>query len=159
MLEDERSEFVCDQIQRRTFTALTSTLAEGTCPEWHEGGQQGSQDDFASIVQWNVRKVGELCQKLAGMPEANGLSVLDNSVIFMGAGLEGSLESADRLPAFTVGGGGGRLKTDQHIELGKRPLRDFYFTLMNGVYDMGVSNFGVNLTGAPIGMINELLNT
>jgi hypothetical protein len=158
MLEDERSEFVCDQIPRRTFTALTSTLAQGTCPEWHEGGQQGSQDDFASIVQWNVGKVGELCQKLAAMPEANGLSVLDNSVIFMGAGLEGSLESADRLPAFTVGGGGGRLKTDQHIELGKRPLRDFYFTLMNGVYDMGVSDFGVNLTGAPIGMINELLN-
>jgi hypothetical protein len=158
MLEDERSEFICDHIPRRTFTALTSAPAQGTCPEWHGGGQQGSQDDFASIVQWNVGKVGELCQKLAAMPEANGQSVLDNSVIFLGAGLEGSLETADRLPALTIGGGGGRLKTDQHLDLGKRPLRDFYFTLMNGVYDMGVADFGVNLTGAPIAMIDELLN-
>jgi hypothetical protein len=159
MLEDERSEFVCDHIPRRTFTALTSTPSTGTCPEWHGGGQQGSQDDFASIVQWNVGKIAELCQKLAAMPEANGLSVLDNSVIFLGSGLEGSEETADRLPAFTVGGGGGRLKTDQHLDLGKRPLRDFYFTLMNGVYDMGVNDFGVNLTGAPIALIKELLNT
>jgi hypothetical protein len=159
MLEDERSEFVCDQIPRRTFTALTSAPAQGTCPEWHGGGQQGLQSDFASIVQWNVGKVGELCLKLAAMPEANGLSVLDNSVIFMGAGLEGSMETADRLPALMIGGGGGRLKTDQHIDLGKRPLRDLYFTLMNGVYDMGVSNFGVNLTGAPIAMIPQLLKS
>jgi len=158
MLEDERSEFVCDHIPRRTFTALTSTLGEGTCPEWHGGGQQGRQDDFASIVQWNVGKVGELCQKLAGMPEANGQSVLDNSVIFLGAGLEGSMETADRLPALMIGGGGGRLKTDQHLDLGKRPLRDLYFTLMNGVYDMAVSDFGVNLTGAPIATIKGLLN-
>ncbi|HXK20195.1 MAG TPA: DUF1552 domain-containing protein, partial [Polyangiaceae bacterium] len=158
MLEDERSEFVCDHIPRRTFTALTSTPGQGVCPEWHGGGQQGSQNDFASIVQWNVGKVAELCQKLAGMPEANGRSVLDNSVIFLGAGLEGSMETADRLPALTIGGGGGRLKTDQHLDLGKRPLRDFYFTLMNGVYDMAVTDFGVNLTGAPIATIKQLLN-
>jgi hypothetical protein len=157
MLEDERSEFVCDHIPRRTFTPLSSAPGQGVCPEWHGGGQQGSQNDFASIVQWNVGKVGELCQKLAAMPEGNGQSVLDNSVVFLGAGLEGSKEAATRLPALTIGGGGGALKTDQHIDFGKRPLRDFYFTLLNGVYGMGVTDFGVSRVGAPIAMIKELL--
>jgi hypothetical protein len=39
----------------------------------------------------------------------------------------------------------------------RRPLRDFYFTLLNGVYDLGAADFGVNKTGAPISMIEQLL--
>jgi hypothetical protein len=49
------------------------------------------------------------------------------------------------------------LKTDQHVDLTKRPMRDLYFTLMNGVYDMSVTNFGMNKTGAPIALIDEIL--
>ncbi|HEY3667414.1 MAG TPA: hypothetical protein VGL19_15510, partial [Polyangiaceae bacterium] len=90
--------------------------------------------------------------------EENGRSVLDNSVVYLGASMHGSNHAEDRLPVFTVGSGAGTLKTDLHINLGKRPLRDFYFTLMNGVYGMGALDFGQNLTGAPIAMINELLN-
>jgi hypothetical protein len=72
--------------------------------------------------------------------------------------MHGSDHAANRLPVLLVGGGDGSLKTDQHRDLGKRPLRDLYFTLMNGVHGMGVENFGQNLTGAPIALINELLN-
>ncbi len=157
MLEDERSEFVYDFVPKRTFDPLTSQPAEGFCPEWHGGGQSGSQDDFASIVHWHVGKVAELCRKLAAMPELDGTSVLDNTVIFMGACMHGSNHSCADLPALLVGGGGGRLRTDRHLSLGKRPMRDLYFTLMNGVYDVGVNDFGANATGAPIAMINALL--
>ena len=157
MLEDERSEFVCDHIAMRTFSPLISVPGTGVCGEWHGGGQQGSQDMFGSIVRWNVGKVGELCQKLDSVIEANGQSVLDNSVIFLGAAIHGSAESAASLPSLTIGSGGGALKTNQHLDLGPRPLRDFYFTLMNGVYDLGVADFGTNATGAPVSMIQPLL--
>jgi hypothetical protein len=157
MLEDSRSDFVYDNVPRRTFSALTSTPSIGVCPDWYIGGLNGLPDDYASIVYWHIAKVSAFCQRLDGMIEENGRSVLDNSVVYLGSGIHGSDHAADRLPAFFVGSGGGLLKTDQHLALTKRPLRDFYFTLMSGVYGMGATDFGVNLTGAPIAPISQLL--
>ena len=54
MLEDERSEFTYDHVTKRTFTEAGSVETSGTCPEYHGGGQHGSQDDFATITWWNV---------------------------------------------------------------------------------------------------------
>ena len=157
MLEDERSEFVYDHVPKRKFTADTSTPSSGTCPEWHTGGQHGTPDDFAAITQWNVAKVADLCKKLDAIKEGNGLSILDNSVIFLGACMHGSDHACDRLPAMLVGGAGGKLKTGQYISLNKRPLRDLHFTMMNSVFGMGQTNFGQNLTGAPISTITEIV--
>jgi hypothetical protein len=98
-----------------------------------------------------------ICNKLDAMKEANGLSILDNSVIWVGGAMHGSDHSCDRLPTAIIGSGGGKLKQDQHIALNKRPLRDFHYTVMNKVFGMGVTGFGVNLTGAPISTINEIV--
>jgi hypothetical protein len=38
-------------------------------------------------------------------------------------------------------------------------LRDFYFTRLNGVYQLGVSDFGASRSGDPIATISELLLT
>ena len=108
-------------------------------------------------MRWHVGKVAQLCQMLNTLPDADGSSLLDNTVVFMGACMHGSNHQCSDLPTLLVGGGGGRLVTNQHLSLGNRPLRDFYFTLMNGVYDVGVSDFGTNLTGAPIALIDALL--
>jgi len=155
MLEDERSEFVYDHVPRRTFTALTSTPGTGVCGNYNSA-QTGSQDDYASITHWNVGKVAELCQKLAALDDGNGQSVLDNSVVFLGAAMHGSTFSCSDLPALLLGSGGGRLRTDQHLALPNRPLRDLYFSLMNGVYGMNVTDFGVNRDGVGISQIREL---
>lgn len=157
MLEDERSEFVCSHIPRRQFGPLTSIASTGVCGEWHGAGQSGDLDTFGSIVHWNVGKVGQLCQQLASMQEDDGQSVLDNSVIFLGAAMHGQDHQGDRLPSVVIGGGGGRLKTDQHLDLGSRPLRDFYYTLMNGVFDMNVTDFGINKANRPIQTIAPML--
>jgi hypothetical protein len=158
MLEDDKSQFLYDFVPKRTFTALTSAPAPGFCPEWYYGGLNGDPNDYAAIVHWHMGKVAAFCQRLDGMLEENGRSVLDNSVVFLGGAMHGSDHAADRLPAFLVGSGGGSLKTDQHCNLGKRPLRDMYFTLMNDVYEMGVEDFGQDLTRAPIAPITELLS-
>ncbi len=158
MIDSERSDFEYTFVPKRTFGALTSTPAPGVCPAWYTGGLNGLQDDYAAIVHWHIGKVAEFCQRLDGMAEENGRSVLDNSIVYLGASMHGSNHSCDRLPVFTVGGGDGTWKTDRHVDLVRRPLRDFYFTLMNGVYGMDVADFGQNLTGAPIGMISELYN-
>ena len=157
MLEDERSEFVYDHVTKRTFTATGSTPGSGTCPEYHGGGQHGSQDDFGAITHWNMGKVAALCTALDAVKEANGKTILDNSVILLGGAMHGSNHSCDQLPTALIGGGGGKLKVDQHVDLGNRPLRDLHFTVMNSVFGMGVANFGDNLTGKAISTIPQIL--
>ncbi|HVJ16876.1 MAG TPA: DUF1552 domain-containing protein [Polyangiaceae bacterium] len=159
MLEDERSEFAYDHVTRRSFTEAGSVEESGTCPEYHNGGQHGSPDDFATITWWNVGKVAELCLKLDAIEEAPGVSILDNSVIFFGSCMHGSNHQCNEIPLALIGSGGGLLTTDQHIVYDDRPIRDLHYTVMNHVFGMGVTDFGVNLTGAPIAMLNEIMKT
>jgi hypothetical protein len=156
MLEDERSEFTYDNVPQRAFTAQSSGPKGGTCPEYHNSQHAGG-DVFATITWWNVGKVADLCRKLDAIQEAPGVSVLDNCVVFLGACMHGGDHLADRLPAVLIGGGNLGLKNDQYVALNNRPLRDMYFTLMNDVYALGVSDFGQNLTGAPLARVSELL--
>jgi len=158
MLEDERSEFTYDHVKMRAFTATGSTEQNGTCPEYHGGGQHGSQDAFASIVRWNSGKVAELATKLDAIKEADGSSILDNTVIFYAGAMHGSDHSCHELPVALIGGGALGLKQDQHVVLGTRPLRDLHFTMMNKVFDMSdVNDFGQDLTGKPIKVVSEII--
>ena len=50
------------------------------------------------------------------------------------------------------------MRTDQHLVLEKRPLRDLYLALMNDVYQLNVSDFGQDLTGAKAACIGQLLS-
>lgn len=156
MLEDERSEFTYDHVEERAFTPQTSTPKGGACPEYHLAQHAGG-DEFATITWWNVGKVAELCRKLDAIEESPGVSVLDNTVVLFAGCMEGGTHRADRLPVTLVGGAALGLKTDQHLVLENRPVRDLYFTLMNHVFSLGVGEFGQNLTGAPLSKLEELL--
>jgi len=156
MLEDERSEFTYDHVQERKFTADSSSPKGGACPEYHSAQHAGG-DVFATITWWNVGKVADLCRKLDAIEEGQGMSVLDNSVVFLGGCMHGGNHEGNELPAVLIGGGNIGLNTDQHVVTNKRPLRDLYFTLMNDVYGLSVNDFGQNLTRAPLARISELL--
>jgi hypothetical protein len=104
-----------------------------------------------------VGKVADLCNKLDAIKEENGLSMLDNSVLFLGAAMRGSNHSCHQMPTALIGSAGGKLKVGQHLQMGNRPLRDLHFTMMNSVFGMGQTNFGDNLTGKAISVINEIV--
>jgi hypothetical protein len=158
MLEDERSEFTYDHVKVREFTATGSTEGTGTCPEYHGGGQHGSQNAFASITRWNAGKVAELARKLDAIKEADGTSILDNTVIFFGGAMHGSNHDCSELPTMLLGGKSLGLAQDQHIKFTKRPLRDLHFTLLTKAFGMSdVSDFGYDRTGAQIEVIGELI--
>jgi hypothetical protein len=158
MLEDERSEFTYDHVKMRTFTATGSTEGNGTCPEYHGGGQHGSQDSFASIVRWNNGKVAELCSKMDAIKEADGSSLLDNTVVFLGGCMHGSNHDCAELPTALIGGGAIGLKQDQHVDLGKRPLRDLHYTMVQKVFGMSdVTNVGQDRTGGQHKLVSEIV--
>jgi hypothetical protein len=156
MLEDERSEFIYDHLEERSFTAESSSPKGGPCPGYHSA-QHGPSDPFATITWWNVGKVAELCRKLDAIEEAPGVSVLDNTVVLFAGCMEGGSHRANELPVALIGGGGLGLKTDQHLVLDNRPLRDLYFTLMNQVFALNVADFGQNLTQAPASALDSLV--
>jgi len=162
MLEDERSEFIYSHVKERAFVdaAVSSTekVGDATCTEYHSAQHTGG-DTFATITWWNVSKVAELCRSLDALEEAPGLSVLDNTVVYLGACMHGGNHLAEELPVALIGGGNLGLKTDQHLVLDARPLRDLYVTLMNDVYGLSVTDFGENKRGAPLAKIDELLTS
>ena len=159
MLEDERSEFIYSHVTKRKFTETGSTEATGTCPEYHGGGQHGNQNDFATITWWNVGKVAALCAKLDAIKEGDK-SILDNCVIMFGGAMHGSNHACNQLPIALIGGGGGKLKVDQHIVFTKRWLRDLHVTVMKEVFGMsgpGVDDFGVPRADNLPTVIKEIL--
>lgn len=159
MLEDERSEFAYGHVPKRTFTDAGSTPSSGACGEYHNNGQHGSQDEFATITWWNVGKVASLCQKLDAIKEGDN-SILDNSVILFGGAMHGSNHACNELPITLIGSGGGKLKTDQHIDFSKRWLRDLHVTVMKSVFGMsgaGVDDFGIMRANTPFTPLKEIL--
>jgi hypothetical protein len=158
MLEDERSEFTYDHVKMREFTATSSTETNGTCPEYHGGGQHGSQNAFGAITRWNAGKVAELCTKLDAITDPDGKTALDNTVVFFGGCMHGSNHDCNELPTALIGGGNLGLTQDNHVSFASRPLRDLHFTMMNKVFGMtDVTNFGQDLRGNPIAAISEIL--
>jgi hypothetical protein len=156
MLEDERSVYVYDKLPKQKFTATSAAPDQGMCGEYH-GSQHGSQDEFATITWFNVSKVADLCRKLDAIQEADGRTVLDNSVVLFGGAMHGSNHQCNELPTALIGGGGGKLKTDQHVLTDKRPLRHLHYTLMNGVFGMNVTDFAQSAAKIPLATLQEIL--
>jgi hypothetical protein len=160
MLEDERSEFAYDHVTKRTFTQDASTETSGKCGEYHNGGQHGDQNEFATITWWNVGKVAALCSKLDAIMEEDGKTVLDNTFVMFGGAMHGSDHACNRLPLALIGSGGGTFNTDQHVKFDRRWLRDLHFTVMTRMYGMSgadVDSFGVDRGNAPKTEIKEIL--
>lgn len=158
MLEDERSEFTYDHVKVRNFAMAGFPEGNGTCPEYHGGGQHGGLNEFGSISRWNAGVVADLATKLDAIKEADGTSILDNTVIFFAGAMRGSDHSCHDLPVALIGGSAIGLRQDQHVDLGNRPLRDLHYTMMNKVFDMSdVKDFGQNLTGAAIKVVSEIV--
>ena len=161
MLENERSTFVCDHVRMRNFTQNGSTQASGRAGEYHQA-QHSNPRGFASITHWNATKVADLCRQLDAIEDAPGVSALDNSVVMFASCMEGGNHSGHRLPVALLGSGGGRFKTNTHIDLGggrtdERPLRDLYLTFLNSYFGMDRDQFGNNAHGTPNRVITELL--
>lgn len=159
MLEDERSDFLFDNLEERVFTLDTSEPGSGArCSTWHGGGQSGVQSGtWCTIQAWHNQKVTELCQLLADIPEGDG-SVLDSTIAFYGSCMHGANHSAEDLPVALIASPK-ILRTNQYYRYApdRCPLRDVYFTLLNGVFGLDEESFGDSLVGVTNRMLGEVL--
>ena len=90
-------------------------------PRSHHGmsHNQGEYiDDLLKVDRFHMEQFAYLLDKMDNIREANGTSLLDNTIFTYGSGLgDGSTHQYGALPIIVAGSGGGRLATGKHINL------------------------------------------
>jgi hypothetical protein len=82
----------------------------------HHKNTPESIDQYARITAYQMVKLGEFLTKLKETPDGDG-TLLDSSLIYFGAGMSnGLLHDRHNVPAALVGGAGGRLHGNRHIQ-------------------------------------------
>jgi hypothetical protein len=161
MLDDARSDFVYDHLTTRKFSADGSSEGTGKVGGYHGLQHAGeSNDGFATINWWFATQIAALGQKLDAIPDGDG-SLLDHTLILFGSGMHGGDHNGQPLPLVTLGGNGAGIRTDQLVDFGAisvgRPLRDLYFTILNGFFGLGIASIGSSLTAPQNSLIEEIL--
>ena len=109
-------------------------------PRSHHGmsHNQGKYiEDLLKVDRFHMEQFAYLLDKMDSIREANGTSLLDNTIFTYGSGLgDGSTHQYGALPIIVAGSGGGRLTTGKHINLsansGPVPKEDGKYKKLEG---------------------------
>jgi hypothetical protein len=124
----------------------------------HHGGNAQKLMGIQTVNTFYAQQFAYLLDKLAGMTDPDGSSVLDNSIILFTSEFgDGDNHFHYDLPVLVAGGAGGRFKTGRHIAYpstadrgngametarrGDMPLANLYISIMQS-FGMDVSTFG-----------------
>jgi hypothetical protein len=109
----------------------------------HHQGKQENLDQIAKIDRFYVENLARFLQKLADMKDADGTSVLHNSMVVYACGnADGNAHSHDNLPVILAGAGGGGLKTGRYHEVRSMPMSNMYIEMLEHMGVRGVDRFG-----------------
>jgi hypothetical protein len=88
---------------------------------------------IAQIDQFYTAQLAYFIERLRDTKEANGRSILDNSMIVYCSGLsDGNRHAHDNLPVILAGRAGGVLTPGRHLNLGeKTPMTNLYVRMLN----------------------------
>ena len=104
---------------------MSREASQRTYPQWdiprphhdvsHHGGDPAAMEMHARLNAHYAQLFANFAEKLRGMQEGDG-TVLDNSLIFYGAGMsDGQAHAPYPLPLISIGRAGGRLKGNRFI--------------------------------------------
>jgi hypothetical protein len=107
-------------------------------PRSHHGmshNQSKFVDDLLKLDRFHVGAFARLLENMDAIEEANGTTLLDNTIFTMGAGLgDGSTHQYNDLPLIVAGGGGGKLKLGKHVQCERgTPLSNLWLTQLQAL--------------------------
>jgi len=74
-------------------------------------------EDLLKLDRFHVSAFARLLKRMDNIQEANGTTLLDNTIFTLGAGLgDGTTHQYNDLPLVVAGGGGGTLKLGKHVQ-------------------------------------------
>ena len=83
----------------------------------HHGNEAEKNRKLREIDRYHISILGYMVEKMMGIEEANGSSLLDNSMVLFGSGIsDGDRHDHVNLPVVVVGKGGGSFRTGQHTK-------------------------------------------
>ena len=99
----------------------------------HHQGRPDRLELIARIDRFYAERLAYVLGRLAAVPEADGRSLLDHSMLLYASGIsDGNRHNHDDLPVVLAGGAGGRLATGRHLRLpGERPMSDLFLTMLD----------------------------
>jgi hypothetical protein len=131
----------------RTYTNLG--ISDAFHPISHHGHRHANYAKLIKIQTYHSQVVSRFLAKLDGFEEADGSTVLDNSVMLYGSGMSDSdLHNSSPLPLAVFGRAGGRIKGNQHLVYTEEtPYNNFLLTLLEraGVPAESVGNSTADL--------------
>jgi len=114
----------------RTYRQIGVT--EGHHSLSHHGGNKEKIDQIRKIDNFHVEQFAYFLKRLSDIKEADGKSVLDNSMILFGCGIgDGNRHNHNDLPIMLAGKGGGSIATGRHLQYEKNtPLCNLYVSML-----------------------------
>jgi hypothetical protein len=95
----------------------------------HANNEPGGQKAMATIDRARVGHMAYLLGKMKAVKEADGSTLLDNSLVHFGGGMGTWHESTD-LPNIIAGHGGGKFKMGDHVSFKQEPLANLYVAML-----------------------------
>ncbi len=109
-------------------------------PKSHHGmthSPHENVEDLLKLDHFHVSVFTNLVERMAKIEEANGTTLLDNTIFTLGAGMgDGTTHQYNDLPLVVAGGGGGKLKHGNHIHCEPgTPLANLWLTQLHCLGD------------------------
>lgn len=111
----------------------------------HAGdGDAASIDKLVKINAWHAEQVAYVLDRLAGVQEADGGSMLDNTLLLWGNELgAGNTHTYKDIPWLLAGGAGGYFKMGQSIAFKDQPHNNLLVSVCNAMGFSDVKTFGI----------------
>ncbi|MBX3434559.1 MAG: DUF1552 domain-containing protein [Pirellulales bacterium] len=105
-------------------------ISEGHHDLSHHQNRPERVQKVAEIDHWYARRFAGLLERLDAIPDVDGRTVLDNSMIVYGSGnADGNAHTHVNLPIVLAGGGGGTLAPGRFVDHGGQPLCNLFLSL------------------------------
>jgi len=109
----------------------------------HHKGKSENLEMLAKIDKFHMKCFAEFLDKLAKSKDADGNSVLHNSMIaYTGGNADGNAHSHTNLPMILAGRGGGALQTGRFHQLPSMPMSNMFLEMLEHVGVVGIEQFG-----------------
>ncbi len=96
----------------------------------HHQGKQELIDKVALIDRYYMEHFARFLTKLQQTKDADGRSILDNSMIVYGCGnADGNRHTHENLPILLAGGGGGSLNPGRYTKMGGQPATNLFLSM------------------------------
>lgn len=98
---------------------------------------------IAKIDRYHVEHFARFLNKLAAAKDADGSSVLHNSmIVYAGGNADGNAHSHTNLPVILAGAGGGKLQSGRFHKVSSMPMANMYVEMLAHLGVVGITRFG-----------------